>query len=95
MFEQDAVVDGVAQYMESMLQPVLVQGLTVLAKEKPCAHPMEALSFLGQWLLDNNPNKVSMSNNVRPGALIITLTRLYHADSSALHQPCKAFLQCS
>ena len=45
--------------MESVLQPILVQGLTVLAKEKPCAHPVEALSFLGQWLLDNNPNKVS------------------------------------
>ncbi len=55
---QEAVVDGVGQYMESVLQPVLVQGLTVLAKEKPCAHPIEALSFLGQWLLDNNPNKV-------------------------------------
>ncbi|DBB13616.1 hypothetical protein WJX82_009787 [Trebouxia sp. C0006] len=54
---QEAVVDGVGQYMESVLQPVLVQGLTVLAKEKPCAHPIEALSFLGQWLLDNNPNK--------------------------------------
>ena len=52
------MVEGVGQYMESMLQPVLVQGLTVLAKEKPCAHPVEALSFLGQWLLDNNPNKV-------------------------------------
>ena len=52
------MVDGVGQYMESVLQPVLVQGLTVLAKEKPCAHPIEALSFLGQWLLDNNPNKV-------------------------------------
>lgn len=44
--------------METVLQPILVQGLTVLAKEKPCAHPVEALSFLGQWLLDNNPNKV-------------------------------------
>jgi len=55
---QEAVVDGVGQYMETVLQPVLVQGLTVLAKEKPCAHPIEALSFLGQWLLDNNPNKV-------------------------------------
>lgn len=55
---QEAVVDGVGQYIEGVLQPVLVQGLTVLAKEKPCAHPIEALSFLGQWLLDNNPNKV-------------------------------------
>lgn len=55
---QETVADGVGQYMEGMLQPVLVQGLTVLAKEKPCAHPVEALSFLGQWLLDNNPNKV-------------------------------------
>lgn len=56
---QEAVAEGAGQYMESILQPVLVQGLTVLAKEKPCAHPVEALSFLGQWLLDNNPNKVS------------------------------------
>lgn len=45
--------------METVLQPILVQGLTVLAKEKSCAHPVEALSSLGQWLLDNNPNKVS------------------------------------
>lgn len=56
---QEAVVDGVGQYMESTLQPILVQGLTILAKEKPCAHPVEALSFLGRWLLDNNPNKVA------------------------------------
>ena len=52
------MAEGAAQYMETVLQPILVQGLTVLAKEKPCAHPVEALSFLGQWLLDNNPNKV-------------------------------------
>ena len=49
---QEASEEGVAQYMAG------VQGLTVLAKEKPCAQPVEALSFLGQWLLDNNPNKV-------------------------------------
>lgn len=54
--------------MESVLQPVLVQGLTVLAKEKPCAHPVEALSFLGQWLLDNNPNKVSSMRSQRDGS---------------------------
>ena len=59
MCKQEAVAEGAGQYMESILQPVLVQGLTVLAKEKPCAHPVEALSFLGRWLLDNNPNKVS------------------------------------
>ena len=44
--------------MERALNPVLVQALTVLAKEKPCAQPVEALTFLGQWLLDNNPSKV-------------------------------------
>lgn len=54
---QEADEEGVGQYMAG-LQTVLVQGLTVLAKEKPCAQPVEALSFLGQWLLDNNPNKV-------------------------------------
>ena len=57
--KQEVIADGAGQYMESVLQPILVQGLTVLAKEKPCAQPVEALSFLGQWLLDNNPNKVS------------------------------------
>lgn len=54
---QEADEEGVGQYMAG-LQTVLVHGLTVLAKEKPCAQPVEALSFLGQWLLDNNPNKV-------------------------------------
>ena len=56
---QEADEEGVGQYMAG-LQTVLVQGLTVLAKEKPCAQPVEALSFLGQWLLDNNPNKVKV-----------------------------------
>lgn len=68
MCKQEAVVDGAGQYMESVLQPVLVQGLTVLAKEKPCAHPVEALSFLGQWLLDNNPNKVSSAMSQKDGS---------------------------
>ena len=62
---QEALADDVGPFMERALNPVLVQALTVLAKEKPCAQPVEALTFLGQWLLDNNPSKVRKSCCIR------------------------------
>lgn len=41
--------------IESKLNPVLIKGLTVLAKTKPTSDSLEAAQFLGQWLIDNNP----------------------------------------
>ena len=66
------------------LQTVLVQGLTVLAKEKPCAQPVEALSFLGQWLLDNNPNKVGRSH--MPAPLCCLGSYCLHATTDFMQQ---------
>jgi len=44
-------------YIAETLQPTLVKGLTALCKEKPSAGKMEAVTWLANWLLDNNPNK--------------------------------------
>lgn len=41
--------------IESKLNPVLIKGLTALAKTKPTSDSLEAAQFLGQWLIDNNP----------------------------------------
>ncbi|KAI9199236.1 nucleoside diphosphate kinase [Polychytrium aggregatum] len=40
-------------YLESSLYPVLTQGLTQLCKEKP----ENPTTWLGNWLIENNPNK--------------------------------------
>ena len=40
------------------LEPVLLKGLTELARAKAAANQAEALHFLGMWLRDNNPNRV-------------------------------------
>ncbi len=40
------------------LEPVLLKGLTELARSKAAANQAEALQFLGLWLRDNNPNRV-------------------------------------
>ncbi|KAI9096149.1 nucleoside diphosphate kinase [Phlyctochytrium arcticum] len=45
--------DDAKQILETAVYPVLLQGLTQLCKEKP-ANPTV---WLGNWLLDNNPNK--------------------------------------
>ena len=37
--------------------PLSLQALTDLAKQKPSCAQLEALAFLGTWLLQNNPNK--------------------------------------
>eukprot|EP00899_Mesostigma_viride_P008692 jgi/Mesvir1/17824/Mv12918-RA.1 len=46
-----------ADYIEAMLQPALVKGLTALCKEKPSAKPLECIAWLANWLLVNNPNQ--------------------------------------
>lgn len=43
--------------IEQHLQPTLLTALTALAKQKPTSDELEAVAFLGKWLLDNNPNK--------------------------------------
>lgn len=48
---------GCKKYIQERLQPTLIKGLTVLAKEKPSASKYEALTFIASWLLENNPNK--------------------------------------
>ena len=40
------------------LEPVLLKGLTELARSKAAANQAEALQFLGLWLRDNNPNRL-------------------------------------
>lgn len=55
--ETDAYVQEASQYIQKNLQPVLVNALTVLAKEKPSGEKFEAITFLANWLLKNNPSK--------------------------------------
>mmetsp|Transcript_25647 Transcript_25647/g.87840 ORF Transcript_25647/g.87840 Transcript_25647/m.87840 type:complete len:358 (-) Transcript_25647:91-1164(-) len=43
------------QFIEDKLQPTLVKGLTALCKEKPSAGKMEAITWLANWLQENNP----------------------------------------
>ncbi|TPX32047.1 nucleoside-diphosphate kinase [Synchytrium microbalum] len=58
-FFPEAVVDplpeteNVQAFLEDSLYPVLTKGLTQLCKEKP----ENPTAWLGQWLLENNPNK--------------------------------------
>jgi len=49
--------EGCKGYIKQYLEATLIKGLTVMAKEKPSASKYEALTFLGTWLLQNNPNK--------------------------------------
>lgn len=44
-------------YIAEQLKTTLVKGLTVLAREKPTSNKLEAITFLANWMLDNNPNK--------------------------------------
>lgn len=54
----DAVGAHTAQsYIEQRLNPTLSKALTALAKEKPTSKPEEAVVFLANWLLENNPSK--------------------------------------
>ena len=45
--------DDVRDYLGRAVNPVLIQGLTYLCKEKP----EEPILWLADWLLTNNPNK--------------------------------------
>jgi nucleoside-diphosphate kinase len=44
-------------YTPQRLQPALSKALTALAREKPSAERFEAITFLADYLLKNNPNK--------------------------------------
>lgn len=44
-------------YITQRLQPALSKALTALAREKPSAEKFEAITFLADYLLKNNPNK--------------------------------------
>ena len=44
-----------AQDLISKASPVLVNGLVELCKIKPVG--LDAVQWLGEWLLNNNPNK--------------------------------------
>lgn len=45
------------EYIASKLQPTLVKALTVLARQKPTSNKLDAITFLANWMLENNPNK--------------------------------------
>jgi hypothetical protein len=49
--------EEVNSFVKEKLEATLVTGLTLLAKEKPSRDPMAAIEWLGNWLLQNNPNK--------------------------------------
>ena len=38
------------------LEATLKEGLTQLAREKPSSKPLDAIQWLGAWLLQNNPS---------------------------------------
>ncbi len=44
-------------YISTKIQPALSNALTALAREKPSAERFEAITFLAEYLLNNNPNK--------------------------------------
>lgn len=46
-----------AEYITAQLQPALAKALTALARDKPSADKFEAITFLANYLLANNPNK--------------------------------------
>lgn len=49
--------DAAKNYIAEKLQPALAKALTALAREKPSAEKFEAITFLANYLLTNNPNK--------------------------------------
>lgn len=55
----DPVPEGAAarEYIKENLTPTLVKGLAALCKAKPSASKLEAVQWLADWLLANNPNK--------------------------------------
>eukprot|EP00740_Mantoniella_antarctica_P003091 CAMPEP_0181359350 /NCGR_PEP_ID=MMETSP1106-20121128/6031_1 /TAXON_ID=81844 /ORGANISM="Mantoniella antarctica, Strain SL-175" /LENGTH=375 /DNA_ID=CAMNT_0023472441 /DNA_START=250 /DNA_END=1377 /DNA_ORIENTATION=- len=55
----DPVPEGAAarDFIKTTLTPTLVKGLAALCKEKPSAGKLEAVQWLADWLLANNPNK--------------------------------------
>ncbi|GMH39893.1 hypothetical protein BSKO_07797 [Bryopsis sp. KO-2023] len=53
----EAHVQEASTYIKQNLEPLLTQALTVLAKQKPSGEKFEAVTFLANWLLNNNPNK--------------------------------------
>lgn len=57
----DLVQEPMAEGTESVHQ-VLVKGLVELCKVKPVGP--EAVKFLGEWLLVNNPNKPSVNEPI-------------------------------
>eukprot|EP00878_Enallax_costatus_P034256 GHUV01037971.1.p1 GENE.GHUV01037971.1~~GHUV01037971.1.p1 ORF type:complete len:178 (+),score=81.08 GHUV01037971.1:256-789(+) len=52
---QDA--EAAQEYIATKLQPTLVKALTVLAREKPSSDKLDVITFLANWMLENNPNK--------------------------------------
>ena len=49
--------DAAKAWISDRLQPALAKALTALAREKPSAEKFEAITFLANFLLTNNPNK--------------------------------------
>jgi len=52
------------EYLQSTVLPVLTAGLTELCKKKPA----EPISWLAEWLLENNPNKPKVTEPIGTGA---------------------------
>ena len=57
VLEPLAEPDPAKDYITKKLQPALSKALTALAREKPSAEKFEAITFLANYLLNNNPNK--------------------------------------
>ena len=47
------------EYIRANLTPTLIKGFAALCKEKPSAQKLEAVSYLAQWLRDNNPKSAN------------------------------------
>lgn len=45
------------EYIQKHLQPTLIKALTDMCKEKPSADPYECITYLGNYLIQHNPNK--------------------------------------
>ena len=48
------------EYIKANIAETLNKALVTLCKEKPSANSTEALTFLANWMLKNNPNKPQM-----------------------------------
>lgn len=57
-------------FLQDKLQPALAQGLAALAQlhKKQGSLPGSPVSWLGQWLLDNDPNKVRLACQLGSGS---------------------------